>query len=385
MNDALQIEEMTAKAQGARHSLELQSIRGIAALAVLLHHCSFYYKYDPDLKYFAEILINAHAAVVLFFVLSGYVLSTSISRSAMSASNFSGFYVRRIARIFPALYIGVAMALLYVAIFQNHPIPDIVSPWWPAEHRQFPDNRHIVLTLAGISTGLALPLWTLLIEICASALLPWLLLALSYKKWMIWPLSAIYSAIVLYAGPGWHAVPLYFSGFLFGTAIAISPPALKSGHILIALIGITLLWFGRLLFNASFTVDYHNAAATVCEGLGAMLFISAIVHQKDGYAILRHPALVWLGDISYSLYLVHMSILGIIAGLGTEIFRLPIMTEGGLPATLVLMPSTAAATIVLSALIYRFVELPMISVGKRLAHRVERTVAGRRPQVAITQ
>jgi len=60
------------------HVPELQSIRGLAALAVLLHHCSFLFVTSSTFHFFAEALFNAHAAVVIFFVLSGYVLVRSL-------------------------------------------------------------------------------------------------------------------------------------------------------------------------------------------------------------------------------------------------------------------------------------------------------------------
>ena len=75
--------------------VELQSLRGLAALLVAAHHCCWYYTYSPGTKRLLEILLNAHAAVVLFYVLSGYVLSLALLKAPMTVDSVLQFYIRR--------------------------------------------------------------------------------------------------------------------------------------------------------------------------------------------------------------------------------------------------------------------------------------------------
>ena len=56
------------------HIVELQSLRGIAACAVMIGHALVYYE-TPDWFRDIALLANGRAAVVIFFVLSGYVLT----------------------------------------------------------------------------------------------------------------------------------------------------------------------------------------------------------------------------------------------------------------------------------------------------------------------
>ena len=113
------------QAKPARFIAELQSLRGLAALTVMIHHCSFYYIYAPGPKKWAEVLFNAHAAVVVFYVLSGFVLYESLKASTITANAALRFYVRRLFRIYPALWLACALGVTYVALFQGHPFPPL--------------------------------------------------------------------------------------------------------------------------------------------------------------------------------------------------------------------------------------------------------------------
>lgn len=169
-------------------------------------------------------------------------------------------------------------------------------------------------------------------------------------------------------------MPLYLSGFVFGAMIVYNLPVLKRFIPGIALTGFLLMWFGRLMFHAGFEEDYHNAPSVIVEGVGAMMLVWAIAAQPEAFALLRHRFLIWLGDISYSLYLVHLSILGLITGFGTERLGLAFMTRSGEVATIVAMAATLAVTLLISDLIYRYIELPMIAMGKTVAKMIERRI-----------
>jgi len=92
---ALSVLEAEAVVHNRDRKPELQSVRGIAALIVLIHHCTFYYTDSERVRAFSELLLNAHAAVVLFYVLSGYVLSLSL-KDNFNREHTLRFYVRRV-------------------------------------------------------------------------------------------------------------------------------------------------------------------------------------------------------------------------------------------------------------------------------------------------
>lgn len=372
------IEAETARLHGTKHSPELQSIRGLAALAVLLLHCTYYYDYNEALKGTLEIFFNAHAAVVVFFVLSGHVLTLSLAKTSITPTSVLGFYVRRVIRIYPALFVALILALAYVIAFRGMTPPSVVSSWWGPNRRLVPDLPAILVSFTALRTPLPLPVWTLTIELCASFLLPFIVLLTKRRNWVAWALAVAYIPITLTAGTRLLLLPLYFGSFLFGAVTARDGAWWHRRPVGIALTGFALLWFSRIPLHAGIEVSYHNPVAIVLESIGAMLLIGAVAHNRQSFPFLRLAGPVWLGDISYSLYLLHLPLLGFIAGVGTEILGFAPM-QTGIIAMLLLTALTVPVTMLASALVYRRVELPFNLAGKRLARKVERE----RPREAV--
>src|ERR1700744_2882724 len=89
----------------------LESLRGIAALIVAINHGqSAMIVPDGAPKAFDWIIyhLNPGSAVVVFFVLSGYVLGKSLSGD----TNYAGYAVRRVLRILPAFVFSVFLAAI---------------------------------------------------------------------------------------------------------------------------------------------------------------------------------------------------------------------------------------------------------------------------------
>jgi peptidoglycan/LPS O-acetylase OafA/YrhL len=89
--------------------VRLDGVRGLAVLAVLLFHAGPFLV--PSVA--PNLLPGGFLGVDLFFVLSGFLM-TSILRDP--SRSFGRFYVRRVARIFPALYVLLAVNLIYATV-----------------------------------------------------------------------------------------------------------------------------------------------------------------------------------------------------------------------------------------------------------------------------
>src|ERR1700733_3274837 len=102
----------------------LESLRGLAALGVIVTHCFGALRVDGLKEYWAlpfseqpssaQVLtllgsvLNPEGAVVLFFILSGYVLSLSFLRSKESLGRLLGPYlIRRMLRLLPAMWLSI--------------------------------------------------------------------------------------------------------------------------------------------------------------------------------------------------------------------------------------------------------------------------------------
>jgi peptidoglycan/LPS O-acetylase OafA/YrhL len=73
------------------HIEELQSLRGVAALMVAVSHMSSIYMLPPGTRIAIDFVCNAHACIIVFFVLSGYVLTGSLLRRGLSWPSIRGF------------------------------------------------------------------------------------------------------------------------------------------------------------------------------------------------------------------------------------------------------------------------------------------------------
>jgi peptidoglycan/LPS O-acetylase OafA/YrhL len=96
------------------HKPELDGIRGIALLAVMLSHGGERYILQTTLaaKLFAYAMVPGWAGVELFFVLSGFLITGILLRSKTAENYFSSFYARRFLRIFPIYYLVLTVGLL---------------------------------------------------------------------------------------------------------------------------------------------------------------------------------------------------------------------------------------------------------------------------------
>ena len=110
------------KAAEPNHKPELDGIRGIALLAVMLSHGGERYILQTSriAKLFVYAMVPGWSGVELFFVLSGFLITGILIRSKSAENYFSSFYMRRFLRIFPIYYFAITVGML--AAHYN--------PWW---------------------------------------------------------------------------------------------------------------------------------------------------------------------------------------------------------------------------------------------------------------
>jgi peptidoglycan/LPS O-acetylase OafA/YrhL len=90
---------------------EIDGIRALAVTAVIANHFN------------KELLPSGYLGVDIFFVISGFVITSSLaSRSGKNFNDFlTGFYTRRIKRLVPALTLFVLTASVLICFFNPHP------------------------------------------------------------------------------------------------------------------------------------------------------------------------------------------------------------------------------------------------------------------------
>ncbi len=285
------------------HIPELDGIRGIAILAVLLLHFHAPFAASRPLGILTDIIARGFTGVDMFFVLSGFLI-TSILISTRGASNyFRAFYARRSLRIFPLAFCMIAL-LYWIAL--------------PFAHRhgllpKLPESEQIWYWLflgnwrqgLGFNDGGELGhFWSLAIEeqfyLMFSVFARFL-----HARWLAMVslalalLSITLRVVVTSAGHGEHP-EIWRLTFLH-----LDPVALGA---LLACSARFLAWSSRwrwVLIAAGIvglTLPLPDGLAILAGGVGATGLIAMAATR--GSALLRKPLLRSCGKYSYAMYVL---------------------------------------------------------------------------------
>ena len=336
----------------------LDGWRAIAVLVVILSHVSGFRAEPLWLKETARWLPVGQIGVLIFFFISGYVISRSALAEIRLTGQFSipAFYTRRFFRIIPplTLYLLVCLALGAIGVVDFHignAIPAFLyvcnvetfnhciwlggHTWSLAYEEQFYLLFHTLLTLFLLRRLPFLPHLIFALAFCA---LP-----------LFWPLS--------YAGR-WDfyiVYGLFGAGFLAaryeaGLRAAIAPVA-----------GLALLISAALVLAAPIFMPwpmiYNNYPFVFMAAIPVMVFCSGSTRLG---AFLRNRPLRYLGRISYGIYLWQ------------ELATSDLTRQQPLWVEVL----AVAGIIVLSAILFEVMERPLIRKGKRLSERFETGATG---------
>jgi len=326
---------------------DIDGLRAVAVLAVIVFHA------------FPRVLPGGFCGVDVFFVISGYLISLIIFRGLQAGTfRFSDFYARRVRRLFPALLVLMVLCLLagYVMLLPTEFeelgkttaagtifVQNIV---FSKETGYFATNSDLVPLLH---------LWSLAVEEQFYILFPPLLVLLWRKRTTL-PLVL---GVLMLGSLAWgvHAAATDQTGsfylthlraweFLAGTGLAwahnrnMRGGTLKRGSWLAAG-GAALLLASFLLIDSRSPYPGWRAAFPV---FGTVMLIAAGPTNFVARALLCRRPVVWIGLISYPLYLFHW-----------PIFSFAHIVKGG-PLSTRFTLSAIVLSFALAAATYHFVE-----------------------------
>ncbi|QJU58567.1 acyltransferase [Sphingomonas sp. AP4-R1] len=366
---------MQTRKAGAR-ILQLDTLRGTAVLLVFLHHCLKSYSNGMgDDPIFAEVIDFGRIGVVIFFLISGFVIARAIRTPTIEGIRL--FWIHRLFRLYPAYWLALAVASV-IAITK---IPDISNMANHLHAQQIAANATMFQNLLGYNDAIGV-FWTLQIEIIF-----YLMISAIYK--VAYKNSHAYMAMAFF---------LFFSSLAYAAIMTVTHHAasLSEDKVFLGLLHLSIMFAGArtrqywdsregrqtgfigsmpldlkaffaaiLAFLAAYTIlkaraglDVHSVRALGSYSLAFVLFFGGLQylgHSRTGK---------FFGDISYSFYLFHMPVLAL-CYYG--------MRQSGLaylPEPLFVILTLAASTAVAFSS-FKLVEVPCNRFAHRfrLAHR----------------
>lgn len=332
-----------------RYRPEIDGLRAIAVLAVILFHAGIE-------------LTAGYVGVDIFFVISGYLITSILLGEWRMHGRIDlvSFYARRIRRLLPALFL-VVIATLAASMF-------LLSPF--GEQRRvaqsaaasflFVANFFFQFTTGGYFDPNAdrLPLmhiWSLGVEEQFYLIWPALIIIVMSR----WPrrlvavisvgivLSLALAEVLLASAPfaAFYQMPARFWELAAGCLIAAAPSVHTRHASRLATAGL-----GLVVTSAFVHIAHFPGLGSVPAVAGASMLICAVHWEGDlGFAgrILRWKPLLFIGVISYSLYLWHWPLLVFAHAVNVEPLSLPMRL------------ALVFAAIIVAWLSFRFVEQPL--------------------------
>ncbi len=348
---------------------EIDSLRFLAFLLVFLGHMPFAVtSFFPQLAWYG---------VEFFFLLSGFLLTKLLyaEYQLKKTINFKFYFVRRILRIWP-LYFSFVSGLFFLSVFVIH---------FAYPVRRFLGN---IFFVDNIFKAAGLPnenlwsghLWTISVEEQYYLALPFLAMWLFPKTkpgikrififiFLLLASLKLIAILLKFRYPFIHSLPLSADSFLMGVYIGIFHKELstisKQRSFLFFISGILLLLFVFLMPDKSI-VGYHLLLIYPLQAAGFSLILSGIIISNDSplNKLLKNRTLVFLGKISFGLYIFHFPVTNNIA---------PYFKTKSIPLQVSGLVFILFVTAIFAIASYYIIEKPFLSLKKRyrIAHSGE--------------
>ena len=379
-----------------RYIPAIDHLRAYAALLVLLYHCVFlivpiqYENWPKAGNPFSALIYEGHTGVALFLVLSGFIFTYG---SAGREIEYKSFLINRLLRIYPLM---IALLFVGVSIYSLQLNPtQVLESLLPVQNlrganptiRMGPYNALFWTITVECQFYLIFPfLHRQLLRRGVRGLLP-LLLFLILARW-----SSVYiGESALFASPrdiGYWTILGRLDQFLIGmiTATVALRLTLASRLLRLALpLGVAGLLLALYLFNQAggWPIDGSwKVFWPTCEAvLWALIIIGylALLHGRDN-RVLRGIAA--LGTISYSMYLLHLTVIDIFVS-HDWVMHVPRPTL--LAALFTGLACVFPATVLLSTLTYHAIEKPFLEMRRRYLAPVPDTSPALRAPAMVTE
>jgi peptidoglycan/LPS O-acetylase OafA/YrhL len=357
-------EKPSASVRHLRHIRELDGVRGLAALMVFFHHVCFT-SISPagwarPERFLWGISSLGDSGVDLFFVLSGFLITSLLIDAREGSAYYRNFYWKRVLRILPLYVLCLLGVLLFVAGSKSYVILSAL----------FVSNFAWLFHVE--SAG---PFWSLAIEEQFYLIWPTVVRRRSVAQLQRWALvigcAAIFLRFVAAAFGHFNYRLTFFrcDGLAFGALLGcwFARRELQANSIrekqaitLAFLLGLVLTPFSLIATDhlrvIAFTAAFHQTGVTLLCG-SIIAYLVSHTGQKS-LSWLRAPLPTFFGLISYAMYMTHMYVLMLYDHLRGKLHT------GDNAGYFLRFVTVLSATIVLCLLTRYLIELPAMSLRK---------------------
>ena len=357
-----------------KHMRYLDSARGIAAVMVFVAHFCDYRFHGKAVAAYICFVFNGSDAVSFFFVLSGFVLSYKYV-VLNKPLDLKKFYVSRFFRLWPAYFITVVSCCIYHYYHANALTGQKLADIFIFNKDYFWEEAFLLR----FHNSFYYPGWTLTMEMVGSFLLPFYILIAVNNKKLVPYLMFVFLFI---AGQNFFCS----IHFLLGLLISCYYTKLNKQHLqtmrwykyrYIILFAAIAIWPIRHYDQLSpfgptykYLAEFFAVDFNIYTGLASFVFLIAIILSVRTQKILESKPLVFIGKLSYSIYLVHILAINIVYDYIQKI--LPFSDPGMVFTAMIII--YLVLIFVLAMLMHYLVELPFMRMGKRVVKKMKPSI-----------
>jgi peptidoglycan/LPS O-acetylase OafA/YrhL len=292
---------------------ELNSLRGLACLAVLFFHGFWWYipESATGAGWWLRLATQGgYRGVNLFFVLSGLLITNILVKSRSRPDYFTTFYTRRALRILPAYYMVLALLAVYG-----------VSHGFLMLSVLYLSN---MAPLLGVEMSYG-PLWSLAVEEQFYLLWPLFIRRFSTRTLVVLAVGSIITSAILtlqlHTSSPKATMPIWYAahGLALGALLAIFLRSRFGSRSNATIMAALLSIFGTTAITAP--AIHMPATVLTAQAIGwdlifAATLLFALLGGSSRYErFLRPKLLQFFGDISYGLYLIHVFVFMVYRGM----------------------------------------------------------------------
>jgi peptidoglycan/LPS O-acetylase OafA/YrhL len=372
MNDRGAIERIPA----------LDAVRGIAILLVVFLHFGvsadfIAHSHAAAAVWLDRVFYNGWAGVDLFFVLSGFLITSILVASKGQPHYFRRFYGRRALRIFPLYYLTLALGLIAVPMLAPGYAPQLLQQAGAGQIWLWTYSLNIAMSFGVIANaGVLGHFWTLAIEEQYYLVWPWLVKTLSGRSVLVvcgaLAIGALIGRIAWMAlglewGGAYRFTPTRIDALAIGSMLAllVQRPGWRTTLMRVAPSGFATGLAAVIAMNLALPRFYPSEWAVVTFGhsvLAAMFACLILLALRTPTPLpLRSRTLRALGKYSYGIYVWHWPLHDLLL---IPYNARPVAAHPGFFDPLLFLAAGVVLSIVLGWLSYTLFERPFLGLKR---------------------